>query len=101
MRRKSRRFSNFTCAMLTGTTLLIGQRAWAGTIHVDHESTHSGPGSSIDWSDAFVNLDGALAVASGGDQIWIADGEYVPTAQNDPQDPHSATFTIPVLTGGL
>lgn len=48
----------------------------AAILHVDGAATGAGDGSS--WSDAFVDLLSALALAVAGDEIWVAAGTYRP-----------------------
>jgi predicted outer membrane repeat protein len=48
----------------------------AGVIYVDHKAAGAANGSS--WSNAFVDLQQAFAVAHAGDQIWAAAGTYKP-----------------------
>ena len=45
-------------------------------IYVDQTSTGNGDGST--WVDAFDQLEDALTAASSGDEIWIAQGIYLP-----------------------
>ncbi len=55
--------------------------ALAGTRYVDVAASGANDGSS--WSNAFSGVDGlanALAVAVAGDQLWVAQGTYKPTA---------------------
>ena len=63
----------------------------ASVIYVDADSTCSSScGGS--WASAYPNLQSALAVASSGDEIWVAQGVYYPdegTGQTD-NDVHSA-----------
>lgn len=56
--------------------------AFAGTLYVD-ASLASGANDGSTWADAFQGPGGlqlALAAAAPGDQVWVADGTYVPTA---------------------
>jgi predicted outer membrane repeat protein len=48
----------------------------AQPLFVDASATGAQNGRS--WTDAFTDLQDALAIASSGDQIWVADGVYVP-----------------------
>ncbi len=45
-------------------------------IYVDQTSTGNGDGST--WVDAFNKLEDALTTANSGDEIWIAQGIYLP-----------------------
>lgn len=45
-------------------------------IYVDQASTGNGDGST--WVDAFITLEDALTASSSGDEIWIAQGIYLP-----------------------
>lgn len=44
------------------------------TLFVDIAAAGAGTGES--WADAFTTINGALALAASGDQVWIADGVY-------------------------
>src|SRR5262245_63706720 len=42
-----------------------------------------GPQDGTSWQSAFTNPQSALAVAQSGDQIWVAQGVYLPTQDGD------------------
>lgn len=69
--------------------LLLGAlpAAQAAVVHVSAAATGTGDGSS--WANACATLQAGLARASNGDQVWIAQGTYVPGGSA------SSTFTIP------
>ncbi|WP_148214694.1 right-handed parallel beta-helix repeat-containing protein [Desulforapulum autotrophicum] len=52
-----------------------------GVIYVDANAKADGDGSN--WSEAYTDLQAALASAEAGDQIWVAKGTYYPSATDD------------------
>ncbi len=64
-----------------------------GTIYVDVSKT-SGANNGSTWSDAFTSLQSALDLAQASDQIWVAQGVYMPSKRSEEEDPRSATFTL-------
>ncbi len=62
------------------------------TYYVDQDATGENNGSS--WTNAYNNVDTALQAATAGDQIWVAEGVYIPTIRLDPVDPKSASFAL-------
>jgi len=72
-------------------------------IYVDAAATGTNDGSS--WANAFKFLQDAIAVASKGDQIWVAQGVYRPNQGQQPaRGERSATFMLKsgvVIYGGF
>ncbi len=75
--------------------LLIPASAGAGLIdfHVDADSPAlPGEADGRSWPTAYPTLQQALAVAQGGDEVWVAAGSYAPS---DTPGDRSASFVIP------
>lgn len=53
----------------------------AGIIYVNDDAANGGDGTS--WKNAYNDLQDALAAASSGSQIWVAEGTYKPTDGTD------------------
>lgn len=58
-----------------------------GVIYVDEDAT-AGADNGRSWADAYLDLQDALARAASADQIWVAEGTYLPVscAPCDEQD---------------
>lgn len=68
-----------------------------GRLYVDHDA--SGAATGLSWTDAFTNVQDALAIAKSGDQVWVAEGVYYPDVGGKMTDnDRSAAFT---LTAGV
>lgn len=65
--------------------LLSAQQTW----YVNHAA--AGANNGLSWSDAFNSLQAALEEAQYGDQIWVAQGTYLPTADNN----REVSFDLP------
>jgi len=61
--------------------LLLAATARADVLYVDDSARGADDGTS--WADAFVRFQRALDAASIGDQIWVAEGTYRPSATGD------------------
>jgi hypothetical protein len=57
----------------------IGQVLSAQNIYYVNQNA-GGAGTGSSWTNAFIRLQQALAVAQNGDQVWVAKGVYKPTA---------------------
>lgn len=68
--------------LIASLPLVVGQTAEASVIHVDATPSGSGNDGSS-WPDAYSDLQTALAAATSGDQIWVAEGSYRPTSGAD------------------
>ena len=64
-------------------------------VYVDADATGAGDGTS--WTDAYTDLQSALAAANGSDEVWIAAATYMPTGGTD----RRASFRITGAQDGL
>jgi hypothetical protein len=75
-------------SVVMSSTPALAQSVW----YVNDDALGSNDGTS--WSNAFTDLQSALNMAQGGDQVWVASGTYKPTSGLD----RTASF---VLVGGV
>ena len=100
-------------ALMALTGIIAARNADASTIYVNAAGNSPSP-NGASWQTAFISLQDALDAAAPGDQIWIAQGTYVPTRIYSPNGitggasglntPSLMTFNLPdqvVLYGGF
>jgi hypothetical protein len=69
----------------------LSNSALAGTWYVNGAAAAGGNGQS--WASAYQRVQDALAVAQSGDQVWVAQGTYLP---GDVSSPRTVTFQLPL-----
>lgn len=70
-------YAGIRCSKRLSTNIQIGQRSLG--FFVDHRAT-GGQQDGSSWKDAFLNISDALARATVGDCIWVAQGTYRPVS---------------------
>jgi hypothetical protein len=78
---------------MTSAIISTTEETKGGIIYVDQDATGNDDGSS--WDNAFTDLQDALQVASVPQEIWVAEGVYIPSNQIDPLQIYSKTFILP------
>jgi len=75
------------------TSVTDPQAPMATTFYVDADAT--GATTGLSWTDAFTNVQDALAIAISDDEIWVAEGVYYPDeGAGQINDVISSTFTL-------
>ncbi|NQT62552.1 MAG: right-handed parallel beta-helix repeat-containing protein [Candidatus Marinimicrobia bacterium] len=69
--------------------LFLASAISGATVYVDKDAAGTNAGSS--WTNAYTDLQDALANASSGDDIWVADGTYYPDSTDNTR---SISFTM-------
>lgn len=73
----------------------IGNNCDVQRLYVNAAAT--GANTGLTWTDAFTSLEAALAASDAlpsVEEVWVAQGRYVPTARTNPGDPRTATFRL-------
>ena len=83
--------------LFLGLLALVSAPLAAQTAYVDLDATGANDGSS--WSDAFVDLQDALAATSSG-ELWVAEGRYHPAPVGQPTIPFQLKDQV-ALYGGF
>ena len=83
----------FLTVLAIATFLIVAASSAGATLRVDIDSTATTPDGST-WGLAFLDLQDALNVADEDDEIWVADGTYVPTVRTDPLVARSVSFVM-------
>lgn len=89
-------FDQFNRIQLQAILVALVSPIHGDTIYVDLNGVAPNDGST--WAVAHTNLQDALAVASSGDQIWVAAGTYTPDEGID-QTPGDRTATFQLISG--
>ncbi|HEU4472459.1 MAG TPA: gliding motility-associated C-terminal domain-containing protein [Flavisolibacter sp.] len=72
---------NLVQPLLAFFCLFVSFSSGAATIYVN--INNPAPGAGTSWATAYKDLSAALAAANTGDEIWVAQGTYKPTAGSD------------------
>lgn len=80
--------------LMTAAIAVLSTTSWAQSIwRVDDDAPTGGDG--LTWAAAFDDLQSALSAAQPGDQVWVADGRYLPRLASSASDPRTRIFELP------
>lgn len=91
MSRKNCRRSKPWCGAAWLAVIWAGPVWGAATVYVDVSATGLEDGTS--WSDAYTDLQDALDAPVPDTEVWVAEGEYVPSALSG-TDARTAVFAL-------
>ncbi len=84
-----------TALTLAMFVLLMATSTARGATIIYVDASASGGDTGLNWTDAYPNLQDALAAAASGDEIWVADGVYYPDEGGGmTNDDRTMTFTL-------
>lgn len=73
------------------TTLCLGMGTSADCARYYVDWNANGAQTGVDWKNAFAHPNQAFAIATSGDEVWIAEGTYHPGAPGN----SGASFVVP------
>ncbi|MDO8368349.1 MAG: T9SS type A sorting domain-containing protein [Saprospiraceae bacterium] len=86
---------SFLAIVLLGASVVVSAQ---NRLYVHASAVGGNNGTS--WADAFTNLQTALQFVQTGSEVWVAEGSYLPTANNN----RDSSFNLPsgvLLYGGF
>ncbi|MCK6476684.1 MAG: right-handed parallel beta-helix repeat-containing protein [Phycisphaerales bacterium] len=84
-------------ALAAAWAAVFASTSMAGVLYVDRSAVGAGNGTS--WTDAFADLQAALAAAEAGDEVWVAEGTYLPGVPGDTAASFQMKSGVTVLGG--